>query len=274
MILHFAFESIFNYSTRAYMMERMLFYTQKMAAQLVPKTERIATSQSYRRMLELHRQTPEKDWLFLNIGAGLGSITHRAISDGMHAHRTLSVDLNHTFLVAGLLVEVKEGRMKPSMVGQLPLLQGDLTDERFLPRLKFTKNRSNPPSDLRSLINLTPLYKNVSAIFAERIFHLLPFDAQTSLAQRLAPLLSNKKGSMIFGREHGMQTTPGTYIMSSPSSPGCDVEIYCQTVQSWRKIWEDAFQHDTSGVDIDMQMKRGDSGHPKHYDIWWCIKRR
>lgn len=245
-----------------------------MATQLVPKTERIATSQSYRRMLELHRQTPEKDWLFLNIGAGLGNITYRAISDGVHADRTLSVDIDANLLKLGLLVEVEEGRMKPSMMDRLPLLQGDLTDERFLPRLKSTKNRSNPPSDLRSLTNLAPLHKNVSAIFAERIFHLLPFDAQTSLAQRLAPLLSNNKGSMIFGREHGMRNTTGTYIMSSPSSPGYDVEIYCQTVQSWKKIWEDAFKHDTSGVDIDMQMKRGDSGHPKHYDIWWCIKRR
>jgi hypothetical protein len=94
-----------------------------------------------------------------------------------------------------------------------PFVEGDLLDEAFLPHLPLS--RAHAPSaepipdgqipirDFGALTTLAPLQHRISAIFAERLFHLLPFVHQADLAARLAPLLVPKKGAMVFGRQRG-----------------------------------------------------------------------
>ncbi|KAJ7286161.1 hypothetical protein C8J57DRAFT_1050873, partial [Mycena rebaudengoi] len=74
-----------------------------------------------------------------------------------------------------------------------------------------------------------PLQNRVSAIFAERLFHLLSFEQQNDLAARLASLLLHKKGAMLFGRQLGSMVRTSTQ-----DDEGMDVFVH--SPKSWRTM--------------------------------------
>jgi hypothetical protein len=83
----------------------------------------------------------------------------------------------------------------------------------------------------RALTTLAPLHRRISAIFAERLFHLLPFAHQADLAARLAPLLVPKKGEMVFGQQRDGKTFEATQDDDDES-----LDVFLHSEESWRDV--------------------------------------
>lgn len=231
-----------------------------MYASQAPRTARVACWKTYHKFLTLSRTTsPPNRFIFLNIGCGLGDVTRQAVSDGIAPNCTLSVDKDKPAWIVAEALAKETGDFT-----QLPWAQGNLLDERFLPSLRG--HASKAPVDLFSVTSLSALEGKTSAIFAERLFHCLPFSDQETLARRLVPLLSKRKGSMIFGRDHGLEE-PGV-------DKEDDFEIFYQSRESWRQLWTNAFKiHDEQkNLEFEVELKSSASWHHDH-DLWWSITR-
>ncbi|KAJ7109805.1 hypothetical protein C8R44DRAFT_263268 [Mycena epipterygia] len=229
-----------------------------MISSLIPRTARVARWPVYRQMLSLYKARSD-DFIFLNIGCGFGDVTFQAVEDGLDPRRTLSVDTVAKFWEIGKIEILGESDPRAPL---LPFLHGDLLDKTFLPPLPSASLAAKParqPLDLRSLTTLKPLHGQVSAIFAERLFHLFTDGQQSDLMRRLAPLLSTKKGSMIFGRQIGGQ------------QPGEDseTESHMQSPESWTRMWAEAFPE--GHVKIDAKLEKPDEMTPSN--LWWSVVR-
>ncbi|KAJ7608457.1 hypothetical protein FB45DRAFT_387819 [Roridomyces roridus] len=111
-----------------------------------------------------------------------------------------------------------------------PYVHGALRHAGFLPLLSKSEAAAGL---LRNLKALAPLHQ-VSAIFAERLFHLLPFAEQEfSLVARLAPLLRPKTGSTVFGRQLGGQVQEDT-----PDDDGHDARVVARYMEGSVTCWE------------------------------------
>ncbi|KAJ7183687.1 hypothetical protein C8R46DRAFT_1067637, partial [Mycena filopes] len=237
------------------------------ALQMAPRTQRVAAWDTYRAMLARFRA--DKD-IFLNIGCGTGNVTYRAIQDGIPPLRTLSVDKDKNLWDYGRIVQsYDESAAVPEEVLQdVPFLAGDLLDEKFLPRLPFSASEilsahdsDLPPVDLTTLTTLAPLHHRVSAIFAERFFHLFPFEQQKDIARRLAPLLIRERGAMVFGRQLG-----GKAFVATQDDE--DLSVFLHSQESWRKMWEEAFPEGEVQVDMSV-IPRPRS--PETSNLWWSV---
>ncbi|KAJ6565446.1 hypothetical protein DFH09DRAFT_919464 [Mycena vulgaris] len=208
-----------------------------------------------------HFRTDRHNFIFVNVGSGLGDVSYRAIQDGIPAPQTLSVDKDETFWHLGRMA--LEGAGLPRW--HAPFVEGDLLDEAFLPRLPHANAPSAgrvPDLDLWALTTLAPLQNRVSAIFAEQLFHLLPFAQQADLAARLAPLLAQKPGAMVFGRQRG-----GTAVQATHYEGG---RMFLHSPESWRAMWAAAFPKGTINVETEVIPR---PSNPESSNLWWSVVR-
>ncbi|KAJ7104532.1 hypothetical protein B0H15DRAFT_1016849 [Mycena belliarum] len=189
------------------------------AQQTALRAQRVAQWATYQAMLSRFRADNSKHkFIFANIGCGLGEVSYRAIHDGIPARQTLS---------------------------EAPFVAGDLLDEEFLPRLSHGNTVSaEPDPDLWALETLGPLQNRITAIFAERLFHLFPFGQQADLAARLAPLLTRPKARW--------------FLVDNMAAR-----------HSWRAMWEPAFPKGTIQIQTEVIPRPSD---PESSNLWWSVR--
>ncbi|KAJ6584883.1 hypothetical protein B0H19DRAFT_980723 [Mycena capillaripes] len=227
------------------------------ALQMTPRTQRVAEWAAYQTMLA-HFRADKHNFIFANIGCGLGDVSYRAIQDGIPAQQTISVDQDKNLWDFGKMVLSIAGPPPQDA----PFVAGNLLDAKFLPRLSHAKSSSaRPIPDLKALKTLAPLQNRVSAIFAERLFHILPFEQQDDLAARLIPLLVLKKGAMIFGRQ-----LCGKAFEATQDEDG--LNVFLHSAESWRTMWEMAFPKGTINVQTEVIPRVSD---PENSNLWWSV---
>ncbi|KAJ7136299.1 hypothetical protein C8R43DRAFT_893918 [Mycena crocata] len=224
---------------------------------MAPRTQRVVQWTVYQTMLSQFR-TDKRNFIFLNIGCGFGDVTYRAIQDGIPVAQTLSVDKDRNLWLFGKRAFSFAG--PPPQTA--PFVEGDLFDERFLPRLSHADSPFlESISDLASLQTLSPLRRRVSAIFAERLFSLFPFEQQEDLAARLAPLLMQRRGAMIFGRQRA-----GEKFETVQDGDG--LNVFLHSPESWRAMWAGVFPEGTVKLRTELISRPSD---PKSSNLWWSV---
>ena len=107
---------------------------------------------------------------------------------------------------------------------------------------------------------------HISAIHASSFFHLFNEERQLEVAQRLASLLSPRKGSVIFG-SHAALPEKGW------QGPGEDDEkMFCHSPASWEELWNgQVFERGTVKVAGDLHAIDTQDG--TIFFMWWSVTR-
>lgn len=117
----------------------------------------------------------------------------------------------------------------------VPFIQGDILDQSFLdvtvPFRKGNLPTTSTPA-LNTVTSLNPLRGHVSACFCGAFFHLFGEEEQSTIAAKLAGLLSPEPGSMIFG-VHGGRKQKGVWHPT-----GSERYMFCHSPESWKDLWE------------------------------------
>ncbi|KAJ7773072.1 hypothetical protein B0H16DRAFT_1511154 [Mycena metata] len=174
----------------------------------------------YQHVLSLGRNLP--DALLLDVGCCFGNDLRRIVYDGFPVKNAIASDLRRDFWDLGH----KLFRSTPDSF-PVTFLAGDVFDANFL----ALQSPGSTTPDLSSLKSLNDLHGRLSAIHSASLFHLFSEPDQLQLARKLAGLLSQRPGSMIFGC-HGAQPTKG-HVLGTRGR-----HMFCHSPESWREMWD------------------------------------
>lgn len=114
----------------------------------------------------------------------------------------------------------------------VPFVEGDVFDVSLIdPISPVNSAPSTPVPALNSLTSLNPLRGHVSAIHASSLFHLFAEGNQLKLARALGALLSDERGSVIFGQHNGLHEK-GFKVGALREN------MFCHSPESWKVLWE------------------------------------
>ena len=108
------------------------------------------------------------------------------------------------------------------------------------------------PDNLHEIVSLNELHGHVTAIFAGAFFHLFDEATQTSIARKLAGLLSPEPGSIILG-VHGGMAEAGTW-----NPTGSNRFMFCHSPKSWIELWVGIFGE--GNVDVSARLREEEGG--------------
>ncbi|XP_006457973.1 hypothetical protein AGABI2DRAFT_183081 [Agaricus bisporus var. bisporus H97] len=169
--------------------------------------------------------------IILDIACCFGNDIRKAVADGWPVENALASDISKEFWDQGH--ELFKSTPETFSVG---FVDGDaLSSSLIEPREPFYSPPLSPrPTDLRTLVSLTPLQGHISVIHASSFFHLFDEEKQLALAKQLASLLSSEPGSIIFG-SHGGLAAGG--IDQSKIYAG-DRQMFCHSPETWTDLWD------------------------------------
>lgn len=190
-----------------------------------------AKSSVYPQVLAIGSSDPSA--IYLDLGCFCGTDVRKLVVDGWNPRRVIGSDLREEWFELGYrLFGDGDGRKDGESPG-IRFVKGDVFDDRFLghlPRPSVTtgtesiknehengqgkanenenENESETPLDLQTVTSLNDLAGHIRCLSTFSFFHLFDREAQRDLADRLAGILSPRKGSIIFGSHQGMKV-PG-----------------------------------------------------------------
>ncbi|KAF9078847.1 hypothetical protein BDP27DRAFT_1310277 [Rhodocollybia butyracea] len=211
----------------------------------------------YERVISIPKT--RNDAIFLDVGCCVGNSLRKAVSDGWPVEQTVGTDLHTEFWDIGHeLFRSTPDSFPAGFVG------GDLFNDDILAQPNANTIISHT-KDLRSLTSLTPLRGGVAAIYVCNFFHLFNSEKQLELARRLASLLTQSPGSVIFG-SHGV--TPS-------SNPGSANPASFHSAESFASMWTDVFEANTVEVfwEVKSRPKQRFSPLGRWDIIWWSVTR-
>ncbi|KAJ7924127.1 hypothetical protein B0H13DRAFT_2581194 [Mycena leptocephala] len=138
-----------------------------------------------------------------------------------------------------------------------PFVEGDLLDEAFLPRLPLSRAHAPsaepiPIGDFGALTTLAPLQHRISAIFAERLFHLLPAPGAAVGAEE---------------RRDGVWAAAGREKFEATQDDE-SLDVFLHSEESWRAMWAAAFPHRTIDVKTEVIPR---ASNPGSSNLWWSV---
>ncbi|KAF7779044.1 hypothetical protein Agabi119p4_3389 [Agaricus bisporus var. burnettii] len=152
--------------------------------------------------------------IILDIACCFGNDIRKAVADGWPVENALASDISKEFWDQGH--ELFKSTPETFSVG---FVDGDaLSSSLIEPREPFYSPPLSPrPTDLRTLVSLTPLQGHISVIHASSFFHLFDEEKQLALAKQLASL-TNRRYMLVIVKCFVTRPKPGRIYGMEPSS--------------------------------------------------------
>ncbi|EJD52510.1 hypothetical protein AURDEDRAFT_158242 [Auricularia subglabra TFB-10046 SS5] len=170
--------------------------------------------------------------ILLDIGCFFGVDLQKAGVDGYPAQSVLGTDLRKEWFTLSRKLSSGPRSAVPAF------LAGDIFDDTFLdPSSSDTvptasKQQPLPAAELRTL---TSLKRRARFVYSHSFFHLFQEDAQRNLARRLASLLDDEPGAMLFGSHAGLAIKG--FREQGPTSN----KMFCHSPESWQEMIAQVF---------------------------------
>jgi len=159
---------------------------------------------------------------FLDLGCCMGTDVRKLVLDGYPGNNVAGCDLRRTFIDAGYKL------FGDKASSAITFLTGDIFE---LPLQPAVSPSLVPFQDVTALDDLKG---RLSHIYAGALFHLFNEDTQYAIAIRLALLLKDGPGGIIFGRHQGKEE-------AGVLDDGMGRERYGHNVETWTGMWKKVF---------------------------------
>ena len=123
----------------------------------------------------------------------MGTDVRKLVLDGYPGQNVIGCDLRKTFIDAGFKL------FRDEETCPIKFITGDIFE------LPLQHAAPSPVIPLRGVSGLDDLKGRLSHIYAGALFHLFNEDTQYAIAVRLALLLKDGSGGIIFGRHQGKE---------------------------------------------------------------------
>ncbi|KAK7462179.1 hypothetical protein VKT23_007783 [Stygiomarasmius scandens] len=208
--------------------------------------------------------------IFLDMACCLGTDIRKAIADGFPAERIIASDICQEFWNLGH----KLFRTNPEEIFP-KFFCGDVLDTSFIPDILQSNTSQEVPSEQDKMASFAG---HVKIIHASNLFHLFNEADQTTVAERLAVLVSHSPGSIIFGSQVGRHEKGyREEAIAPPANAGyLGNKTFCHSVSSWTEMWHGIFPAGSIRVDADLVERSkedlvGLEPGVKLYQIMWCV---
>lgn len=195
--------------------------------------------------------------LFLDLGCCMGTDVRKLAADGYPTTRIVAADLRRTFIDLGFKL-YGDAATNPIHFFTADILALSPT---VAPTDTFVL-----PSEVE---DLTQLVGRVRHLYTGALFHLFDESTQRAIATRLARLLSDAPGSVVFGRHQGLHTAG--YIDDHLGRLRYGHSPLSWTAL-WKEVWENVAGRGTLEVEAEISASPGGLVRPMSGQLVWSVK--